>query len=566
MSLYHEAAHIIDTSRQHGGSLKSLVFGKKTWKSDGKTLFALTTEAAKWSAVLAEVVEKSGVLRLERQLSPTLVLVLTHDLLLARKGVALPAKHGLHAAIAKHKARLSAELTKARLRRGFATLEDLRASVNSGSTAGVGDGEVPDSSGGGGRKAASPHPRWIRINTIRTTLAEQLDTTFADYMRVDSVAAVTQRSSATPSLHIDRHIPNLIAISPHVPISSSKAYKEGKLILQDKASCFPAYLLDPCHDDGDVIDACAAPGNKTTHLAALIHEGSRSARPRHVFACEKDAVRSRTLEKMTTIAGAGEIITIRATQDSMKLDPRATKFRAVTALLLDPSCSGSGIVGRDEGAVVVHLPSLTNVTSTPSTKSKKRKRGAAETRNLAPPVELESEAQVQEEETALPADADGAKLAARLTALAEFQLRLVRHAMAFPAARRIAYSTCSVHAEENEHVVVKALQSEIAVSGGWRILEREEQVEGMRAWQKRGWEEKCRELGGMEVEAARKVARGCIRCEKGSEEGTMGFFVAAFVRDAQDGTLVDGGGEGGEWKEEGEDDGTEDEEEWNGFG
>lgn len=118
MSLYHEAAEILTSSQKNGGSLKSIVFGKKTWKSDPKALFALTTETAKWSVVLSEVLEKSGVLKIEKKITPTLALLLVHDLFLAKRGIALPATHGLHSSIARHKARLSAELTKARIRRG----------------------------------------------------------------------------------------------------------------------------------------------------------------------------------------------------------------------------------------------------------------------------------------------------------------------------------------------------------------------------------------------------------------------------------------------------------------
>lgn len=66
MSLYHEAAEILTAANKDGGSLKSLVFGRKTWKTDGRILFALTAEAAKWSTILSEVVEKSGVLSVER--------------------------------------------------------------------------------------------------------------------------------------------------------------------------------------------------------------------------------------------------------------------------------------------------------------------------------------------------------------------------------------------------------------------------------------------------------------------------------------------------------------------
>lgn len=67
MSLYHEAAQILDTARKGGGSFKTIVFSKKGWKSDSKTLFALTTETAKWSEILSEVIVKSELLNIEKQ-------------------------------------------------------------------------------------------------------------------------------------------------------------------------------------------------------------------------------------------------------------------------------------------------------------------------------------------------------------------------------------------------------------------------------------------------------------------------------------------------------------------
>lgn len=79
MSLYHEAAEILNNARKSGGSLKSLVFGKKTWRSDAKALYALATETSKWSAVLSEVLERSLVLKVEKSvlLLPPVVLA-TH--------------------------------------------------------------------------------------------------------------------------------------------------------------------------------------------------------------------------------------------------------------------------------------------------------------------------------------------------------------------------------------------------------------------------------------------------------------------------------------------------------
>jgi hypothetical protein len=69
----------------------------------------------------------------------------------------------------------------------------------------------------------------------------------------------------------DAHIPNLLAFSPQTAFHNDPAYIAGKIILQDKASCFPAVILDPpANEDTVVIDATAAPGNKTSHLSALM--------------------------------------------------------------------------------------------------------------------------------------------------------------------------------------------------------------------------------------------------------------------------------------------------------
>ena len=58
-------------------------------------------------------------------------------------------------------------------------------------------------------------------------------------------------------------------------------YHEGKVILQDKASCFPPFVLaPPAEEDSVVIDATAAPGNKTSYLSALM-QGKGKVRGRH---------------------------------------------------------------------------------------------------------------------------------------------------------------------------------------------------------------------------------------------------------------------------------------------
>lgn len=495
---------------------------------------------------------------------------MTHDLLLSKKGIALPAKHGLNATVSRHKARLSAELTKTRLRRGFATLDLLRAHVNQAAHSHEQDGSPQYA-----------HPRWIRINTLRTTLEEQLRTTFAELERVDSVKGVSNRISK--ALYVDEHIPNLIAVSPTLNFTASKPYREGKLIFQDKASCFPAYLLNPSREDGTLIDACAAPGNKTTHLAALLRAQRESEGEARVIACEKDAFRSKTLAKMTKLADPEGIIQVKAEQNFLKLVPTSREFEGVTGLVLDPSCSGSGIVGRDEGGVVVHLPSSTATPDAPTGKNSRKRKRNEKVAPAPPPASKASKndssnsndddaENIAEEEEPDSTPTDSLELAKRLIALSDFQLRLLLHAMTFPSARKITYSTCSIHGEENEGVVVRALLSETAREAGWRVMRRSEQVDGMRRWGVRGEVGSVRAglknaggEGGQGIDEG-EVAEACLRCDKRTEDGTMGFFVAGFVREegfvdqqeplaSRDGVEANGD----------EEEGGEDEDEWGGF-
>lgn len=436
------------------------------------------------------------------QLSPILSLLLVHDFLLAKGGIALPASHGLRATIERHKSRLNAEFTRAKIRRKCSSVDALTEQVEAS------------------LHANSQHPRWIRVNALKTTLEEQLSTTFKDHQKVESVQKVL--TGTGKNIYIDEHIPNLVAVSPRFDFARSPAYKSGQIILQDKASCFPAYLLDPKPSEGDLIDGCAAPGNKTTHAAAIIksqcHKKDQLGSGIHAF--EKDARRAKTLDKMVKLAGSDDFTQIHQGQDFLKVDPLDAKYANTAAILLDPSCSGSGIVGRDD-MPELHLPRADGATASgkPSKKtvisSKKRKRSVEDSDPEHVLIDDDGNTTVVSSEK---------DLEARLEALSSFQLTLLLHAFSFPAARKITYSTCSVHAEENEHVVLKALQSDVGKRRGWRVLPREAQVKGMKAWPVRGQIEAC--------DGDNQVAESCIRAYKDDGRGVMGFFVAAFVRES----------------------------------
>ncbi|KAI1072247.1 hypothetical protein LB507_003194 [Fusarium sp. FIESC RH6] len=501
MSLYHEAAEILTGSSSEGGSLKSRVFKKKGLKSPPNQVYALVLESCKWSPILKEVIEKSELLKFERKLTPTLALLLVHDLLLAKKGIALAQNHGLRASIERHKARISSEFKLARLRRKVPTLEALTEQVE--------------------RQCAGEeanYPRWVRVNAVLSTLEEQLETTFSKYTRAGSIKEIV--ANAGRNIYIDPHVPNLVAITPGINLTKTEAYTSGKIILQDKASCFPAYLLDPRSEDGDLIDACSAPGNKTTHLAAIVkeHTPEFDSPKQTIYAFEKDSRRAQVLHKMVKIAGSQPVTQIGFGQDFLQVNPTDGKYKSVGALLLDPSCSGSGIVGLDS-MPDLHLPEpYSGNGKTPSTKPNNRKRKHEKVEPAPENVMIDDDGN----ETAIKSEKD---LEARLEALSSFQLTLLLHAFRFPSAKKITYSTCSIHKQENESVVMKALQSDVAKRRGWRALLRQDQVSGMREWPVRGLPEAC--------EGDEDIAEACIRSFKDDGQGVMGFFVAGFVRSGE---------------------------------
>ncbi|KAL6236844.1 hypothetical protein BDW75DRAFT_103323 [Aspergillus navahoensis] len=570
MSLYYDAASILTAPSSAGGSFKSRLYNSRNLKASPAQVYALITEAAKWDVLLKEVIDQAGILKLEPKLTPLLALLLVHDHLLAKNGIAAPASHPLRLAVERHKIRLKGEFTKARVRRTCATIPELKEAVRKEKLAALG---AKGSSG-------AVYPRWVRVNNVRTTMEVQMKTTFAAFENVDSLEGlVVGGDDKQKRMRLDPHIPDLVAVAPGIEFSSTSAYKNGEIILQDKASCFPAYLLlgDDWNGEGDLVDGCAAPGNKTTHMASLLckaRSGKNKAEPSRIVSMDASSIRAKTLQKMVSTAGADNFVTVLQGQDFLALDPQDPRFQDVTGLLLDPSCSGSGIIGRDDIPQLV-LPAPGRQTQTSGSNnqnaSKKRKRNdsSAYTANQtpAPASSTSTPSSTPENDTSTSEISQD-----RLLKLSNLQFRIVTHALSFPAARKVTYSTCSIHLLENEAVVRRILDSDIAKRRGWRVLRRDEQPEGLKKWKHRGVkrEEPSKDgaIEGGEVDLSDEELEGCLRCWPGDEEGTGGFFVVAFVREGDEedfGSRLDGEGEG---KCKGENGGIEEEneeDEWEGF-
>ncbi|GKZ22523.1 putative 28S rRNA (cytosine-C(5))-methyltransferase [Aspergillus brasiliensis] len=587
MSLYYDAVSILTAPSTTGGSFKSRIYNARNIKSAPAQIYALIIEASKWDILLKEVIEAAGILKLEPKLTPLLSLLLVHDHLLAKSGLAAKATHPLRQTIERHKTRLRGEFTKARVRRGCATIPELKDAISREKLALQGAQGI----------TTAIYPRWVRVNNIRTTMEKQLSTTFAGYEQVSSLAELT----LPKRMVLDPHVPDLIAVAPGAEFTSSPAYKNGEIILQDKASCFPAYLLvgdgeEGWDSRGELLDGCAAPGNKTTHMASLLakqqhkpqqhkkgtRHGGENGTSYHIFSMDQSPIRAKTLQKMVSTAGADTMVTVLPGQDFLALDPTDPRFENVSGLLLDPSCSGSGIIGRDDVPKLT-LPESTTSSSAGAGKKRKRRgndnddddtRGGKKT-----PTTNTAESPSATDENDVPVNGMTEE---RLIKLSNLQTRIVEHALSFPAATRVTYSTCSIHLLENEAVVSRILASDVAKERGWRVLRRDEQPVGMRKWVHRGIREE-RGVGGgsatggdrkqdgtkVEVTLSDEELEGCLRCWPGDEEGTGGFFVAGFVRE-------EGAGEGSddikedrnEVDEEVDEDEEEEEggeDEWEGF-
>ena len=106
-------------------------------------------------------------------------------------------------------------------------------------------------------------------------------------------------------------------------------YKDGKVYLQSLSSMIPPIVLMP-KEGKDILDMAAAPGGKTTQMAALSNNKA------HITACEMNNIR---IEKLKYNLEKQEASCVYVMQkDSRQIDD----FFSFDQILLDSPCSGSG--------------------------------------------------------------------------------------------------------------------------------------------------------------------------------------------------------------------------------
>ena len=157
-------------------------------------------------------------------------------------------------------------------------------------------------------------------------------------LKADREEALTQLRQVSPALkqvswYADAFI---LPDCREDAVEALPVYQAGGVYLQSLSAMLPALLLQP-EKGKTVLDMAAAPGGKTTQIAALTENKAL------ITACERDAIRAERLKHNLQLQGAGRVSVM--VQDARRLDD----FFSFDTILLDAPCSGSGTILLTEG-------------------------------------------------------------------------------------------------------------------------------------------------------------------------------------------------------------------------
>lgn len=127
----------------------------------------------------------------------------------------------------------------------------------------------------------------------------------------------------------------LMVIESQVPVGATPEYLSGYYMLQSPSSFLPVISLNP-RPGTRVLDMCAAPGGKTTHMAQLMQNKG--------LIVANDYHKARTTALIANIHRLGIVNTIVVNYDGRAFPGVMGGFDYV---LCDAPCSGTGVISRD---------------------------------------------------------------------------------------------------------------------------------------------------------------------------------------------------------------------------
>lgn len=166
-------------------------------------------------------------------------------------------------------------------------------------------------------------PLTLRVNSLRTTRDELLGR-FSE-----------NNISASPC----QHSPLGIQVAGRHPVTGLPGFREGLFVVQDEASQMVSFLLAPLPGER-VLDACAAPGGKATHLAQLMDNQGE------LLAMDIAGSKLPLIQETAQRLGIGII----NTRVADLLQAGAFPANAFDRVLLDAPCTGLGVIRRNPEA------------------------------------------------------------------------------------------------------------------------------------------------------------------------------------------------------------------------
>ena len=162
----------------------------------------------------------------------------------------------------------------------------------------------------------APPPLWIRVNKLHNK---------RETYRLRLAAGLID---VEPGEH-----PQSLHFLEHHPIRELPGFEDGDFAVQDHSSMLVASALSP-QPGLHILDLCAAPGGKTTHLAELMDNRGR------VTACDIDARRLETVTALCQRLGLKGIETVVIKENG------EVPSGPFDAALVDVPCSNTGVLGR----------------------------------------------------------------------------------------------------------------------------------------------------------------------------------------------------------------------------